>query len=252
MRSWLGSSAAALLLSGCAALELFGGDARARPPVLDPDLVQRGAALFVDARLSGDGSRACATCHPGGGEDHRVYRADESVAPGSAGGLRTISLRGLWQTAPYFWDGSAATVSAAVARSLAVEMRGGQLTGKDREALEAYLLSLPPFDRQRVQGDGAPVEPATLSARRGFAVFAEAECSVCHPAPTYTRAQLFDVGTGGELAIPTLRGVATAGPWGHDGRWPDLESAVRAIATAREVELSSDEMTQLLEYLKLL
>jgi cytochrome c peroxidase len=252
MRSWLGVSAASLLLSACAVLKLIGGETPAAPPVLDPDLVQRGAALFVDARLSGDGSRTCSTCHPGGGEDHLVYLAGEIVSPGTEEGRRTISLRGLWQTAPYFWDGSAATVADAVERMLTVEMRGGKLTGRDREALEAYLLSLKPFDRGRLQTDGGPVEPATLSARRGFAVFAKAECTVCHPAPSYTRGLLFDVGTGGKFAIPTLRGVSAAGPWGHDGRWPDLESAVRAISAARAVELSSEEMNKLLEYLKLL
>jgi len=252
MRSWLGLSAAVLVFSGCAALGLFGGDEASVPPVLDPDLVQRGATLFGDPRLSGDGSRSCATCHPGGGADHAVYLSGESVSPGTAGGRRTLSLRGVWQTAPYFWDGSAPTIGEAVERSLAVEMRGGKLTGRDREALEDYLLSLPRFDRGRLQPDGAPVEPATLSARRGFEVFAKAQCSICHPAPAFTRRQLFDVDTGGKFAVPTLRGVAAAGPWGHDGRWPDLESAVRAIASAREVELSSDEMTRLLEYLKLL
>jgi hypothetical protein len=71
---------------------------------------------------------------------------------------------------------------------LAVEMRGGKLAGRDREALEAYLLSLAPFDRRRLEPDGAPVEPSTLSARRGYAVFAKAECTDCHPAPVFARA----------------------------------------------------------------
>jgi cytochrome c peroxidase len=252
MRSWLGPSAALLLLSGCSGLGLFGGAPPATKPVLDPDLVQRGAVLFLDPRLSGDVSRSCATCHPGGGADSLVYLNGESVAPGSAGGRRTIALRGLYQTAPYFWDGSAPTLADAVDRMLAVEMRGGTLSGRDREALEAYLLSLAPFDRRRLQPDGAPVEPSTLSARRGYAVFAKAECTECHPAPVYMRAVLADIGSGGRFAIPSLRGVSTSGPWGHDGRWPDLEAAVRASLAASGVELSSDELTQLLEYLKLL
>jgi len=254
MRSWLAPSAALLLLSGCAVARLIGGGPDAPPskPALDPDLVQRGAVLFADARLSGDRSRACTTCHPGGGADREVYAAGEPVPAGTPDGRRTLPLRGLWQTAPYLWDGSAPTVGDAVDRMLAVEMRGGTLAGRDRDALVAYLLSLPPFDRGRIQPDGAPVEPATLSARRGFAVFAKAECSVCHPAPAFARSGLDDVGTGGSFAVPTLRGVSAAGPFGHDGRWPDLESAVRAIVAAEEVELTSDEMSQLLSYLKLL
>jgi len=252
MRSWLGPSAAAFLLSACALLDLFGDAAPAEKPVLDPDLVQRGAVLFVDPRLSGDGSRSCSVCHPGGGADSLVYLDGESVAPGSAGGRRTKALRGLYQTAPYFWDGSAPTVADAIERMLAVEMRGGKLAGKDREALEAYLLSLTPFDRGRLQPDGVPMEPSTLSSRRGYAVYVKAECADCHPAPVFARAKLADIGTGGAFAIPTLRGVAAAGPWGHDGRWPDLESAVRANLAATRVELGAEEVAQLLEYLKLL
>ncbi|MGH9888100.1 MAG: cytochrome c peroxidase, partial [bacterium] len=254
MRCWLALSAAALLLCGCALAKLVRGTPDAPPPrpALDPDLVQRGAVLFSDARLSGDRSRACSTCHPGGGADHEVYAGGEPVPAGTPSGRRTLPLRGLWQTAPYLWDGSAPTVSDAVERMLAVEMRHGTLAGREREALVAYLLSLQPFDRGRVQPDGAPTEPTTLAARRGFGVFEQAKCVRCHPGPAFATSGLEDVGTGGEFAVPTLRGVSAGGPYGHDGRWPDLESAVRAIATAKKVELTPDEMSQLLAYLKLL
>ena len=40
MRSWLGVSAAGLLLSACALFELLSGEKPVAPPVLDPDLVQ--------------------------------------------------------------------------------------------------------------------------------------------------------------------------------------------------------------------
>jgi len=250
MRSWLGPSSALLLLAGCAGL--FGAAPPPERPVLDPDRVQRGAALFLDARLSGDKSRACATCHPGGGADANVYRDGESVEPGTGGGFRTLTLRGLYQTGPYLWDGSAETLDDALERMLAVEMRGGKLEGLDRAALASYLLSLTPFDRRRVEPDGTPVEPATLSARRGFGVFAEAECADCHPAPAFMRPKLFDVGTGGRFVVPTLRGVTKAGPWGHDGRWPSLEDALRAHAEGIGAKLDAEQLAQLLEYLKLL
>ena len=237
-------------LTGCQFMMAVRG-APTTPPVLDPDLVQRGAMLFNDPKVSGDGSRACATCHPGGGSDGKVYRDGEAVPPGTPGGWRTLSLRGAWQTAPYLWDNSATTLSQAVDRMFAVEMRGAKLAGREREALETYVLSLPPFDRGRVQPDGTPTEPVTLIARRGFAV-AEKACLGCHKPPAYARLLRYDVGTGGAFAVPTLRGVAVAGPYGHDGRWPDLETAIRAIVAHEETPLSDDEIAQLVEYLKLL
>jgi len=242
--------ACAFALCGCAFMRAMRG-APSEPPKLDPDLVQRGAILFMDAKLSPDGSRACATCHPGGGSDGKVYRDGEPVAPGTPGGWRTLSLRGAWQTAPYLWDNSAPTISDAVSRMLAVEMRGARLEGRDREALESYVLSLPPFDRGRVAADGVPIEPVTLSARRGYAV-AEKNCLGCHKPPAYVRLLTYDVGTGGSFAVPTLRGASAGGPYGHDGRWPDLGTTIRAIAQAKEIALTPDEVAQLVDYLKLL
>jgi cytochrome c peroxidase len=220
-------------------------------PALDPDLVQRGAVLFADPKLSGDGKRACATCHVGGGSDGKVYLNGEPVAPGTAGAYRTMTLRGAWQTPPYLWDNSAPKIGDAVTRMLAVEMRGGKLEGREREALEAYVLSLQPFDRGRVGPDGAPIEPATLQARRGFEVYKE-KCERCHTPPAYVKMLRYDVGTGGPYAVPTLRGISAGGPYGHDGRWPDLEATIRAIAAVEETPLTDDEIKQLIEYLKLL
>ena len=156
----------------------------------------------------------------------------------------------MWQTAPYLWDDSAQTVGGALDRMLAVEMLGGKLEGRDREALESYLLSIPAFDRGRIQPDGAVVEPSTLSARRGAAVF-ERVCRECHVPPPFMQPRPADVGTG-EWAVPTLRGVAISGPYGHDGRWPDLETVTRSMADHQEANLSADELAQLLAYLQLL
>ena len=222
------------------------------PPRLNPDLVQRGAFLFLDPELSGDGSRSCATCHPGGGSDNLIYQAGKKVAPGSPAGRRTLALRGIWQTPPYLWDGSLPTVRTAVERMLDVEMRGARLDELDVAALEAYVLSIPPFDRGRVETDGTPVEPAILSTRRGFEVFQRAKCSLCHPPPAYARPLRFDVGTGGKFFPPTLLGLPREGPYGHDGRWETLEEAVVAILNARETELREQELQQLLLYLMLL
>jgi cytochrome c peroxidase len=228
------------------------GSGPIEPPRLNPDLVQRGALLFLSSAISGNGERSCATCHPGGGSDQAFYADGVEVPPTALEARRTLTLRGMWQTPPYLWDGSAETAADAIRRMLAVEMQGASLSEDDFASLEAYVLSIPPYDNGRIQPQGDPVEPVTLSARRGFAVFGKAQCAVCHPPPTYAHRFRFDIGTGGKWSVPTLRGVSEAGRLGHDGRWADLEEAMTAILAHREVKLSNAEFYQLKAYLELL
>jgi cytochrome c peroxidase len=217
--------------------------------------VQYGAFLFLDPSFSGDKSRACTTCHPGGGSDNLYYRDGEAVAAGDESGRRSLPLRGLWESAPYFWDNSAPTLRAAIERMLAVEMRGAKpRTPRDLEALEAYVLSIQPFDNGRIELDGAPVEPVTLAALRGFGVFQKAKCASCHAPPAFTSAGLHDIGTGGAFSVPSLRGMSADGPFGHDGRWGALEDAVAAHVEASNppLQVNEQEILQLAEYLRLL
>ena len=219
--------------------------------MVDPDLVQRGALLFLDPRLSADRTRACATCHPGGDSDRKFYSRGREVEPGTAGARRSRTARGAWQNAPYLWDGSLADLDAVIDRMLEVEMGGASLPLHDRAALHAYVLSLAPLDNGRVLADGAPVEPVTLAARRGSLVFQEAGCPVCHPPPWYFRPLVSEF-DGKPLDVPSLRGVSKHVRWGHDGRWKSLEDAVDAMLTARGKTLSVDQKSQLLAYLELL
>jgi cytochrome c peroxidase len=222
-----------------------------RPPELDADLVQRGARLFLDPSVSGDGTRSCATCHPGNGTNGRSYIDGEEVPRGTPGARDVPDLWGLWQTSPYLADASA-SLSEALDLALSRDMRGAVLPQIDRRALESYLLSIPPFDRRRVQLDGTPEEPVRLSALEGFDVFRRARCVRCHPPPVYARGGLFDIGTGGKYRVPSLRGLSETSPYGHDGRWETVEEGVRAILEARGVELSEPDLGRLLAYLSLL
>jgi cytochrome c peroxidase len=242
--------AAALLLAlGCRAQAPL----LPAPPAIDRDLAQRGGLLFLDSRLSGDGSRSCASCHPGGGSDGGVYLDGERVDPGTPGSRKSPRLWGLWQTPPYRWDGSAAQLRPLIEQQLRVEMRGGSASEIDLRALEAYLLSLRPFDRGRILEDGSPAEPSSLRQLRGREVFVEVRCPQCHPAPSFALGKTRDVGTGAKYDVPTLRGLSSEGsaPYGHDGRWQTLEQAVWAMLAARELELSELELDYLIEYLKL-
>jgi cytochrome c peroxidase len=218
----------------------------------NPDLVQRGALLFLSPDLSGDGSRSCDTCHPGGESDGRVYRQGVEAPAGSPGARDVPMLRGLWQTPPYLWDGSISSLREVISRMLEIEMNSGRMEEPDLAALEAYLLSIPPFDRGRIEPDGTPIEPVTLSARRGFGFFKQAKCVECHPPPVFARRRRFDVGTGMQLQPPSLRGVASSAPYSHDGRWSTLGEAVRAMLAARGIDYTERELTQLIGYLQLL
>jgi len=222
------------------------------PPDLDPDLIQRGGSLFLDPRISGDGQRSCASCHDPSRTSRTVYLNGEPVDPGTEGARAAPYLRGLYQTAPYLWDGSQSNIQGVIDRMLGSEMRGGKLSDIDREALAAYLLTIPPFDNGRINPDGSPTEPATKSARDGFELFQSSGCTNCHPPTVYTRRLPFDIGTGGKFDVPSLRGLPKDGPLGHDGRWQDLETAVNAILAQREVELTYRQKLSLREYLKLL
>jgi cytochrome c peroxidase len=227
----------------------------AEPPPLDPDLVQRGGFLFLDPRISGDGSRACATCHGSNPKRRGVYKGAEPAEPGDPEARVAPVLRGLFQTEPFLWDGSAGSVPEVVDRMLAVEMRGGKLDAVNKKALEAYLLSLRPFDNGRIETDGVPSEPNTKSMLDGFEVFKREGCDGCHKPPTFAiRGLRFDVGTGGKFSVPSLRGMPAEGPFGHDGRWATLEDAMKYMLERqpREKPLTYRDTFTLMEYLKLM
>lgn len=117
------------------------------PPAgsFDPVAAARGQLLFA-------GKAQCATCHSGAAftdansllhppQDSIVEPENPSYASRSATRLyRTSPLRGLWQHAPYFHDGSAATAEDAVERYN--QGRGLGLTAQEVQDVAQYLKSL--------------------------------------------------------------------------------------------------------------
>jgi cytochrome c5 len=102
---------------------------------------ERGRAVF---------GRTCASCHVGGsGTDNNNGTlhppadtgVDGAYAARTAGkGYRTTPLRALWQHAPYFHDGSAATLAAVVTHYNRVRQLG--LSAEQQRDLIEYLKSL--------------------------------------------------------------------------------------------------------------
>ncbi len=113
------------------------------PPAgsFDPAAADRGRAIF---------GQSCITCHVGGnGTDNNAGRLhapaetgmNASYAARTANKMyRTTPLRALWQHAPYFHDGSAATLMDVVNHYNEVRRLG--LTAQQRSDLAEYLKSL--------------------------------------------------------------------------------------------------------------
>jgi mono/diheme cytochrome c family protein len=113
------------------------------PPAgsVDATAAERGRATF---------DRACSTCHVGAtGTDNnegKLHPPSETGVDGAYAartankGYRTTPLRGLWQHAPYFHDGSAATLADVVAHYNRVRKLG--LTPAQERDLVQYLKTL--------------------------------------------------------------------------------------------------------------
>jgi hypothetical protein len=147
------------------------------------------------------GGIACASCHPEGHEDGRTWRFV------GLGPRRTQELAGIGGTAPFHWDGDLESMDALLAEVHVRRMGASADEVGAGEALAAFLDSIPPLRPAR------PADPAL--AARGEVLFTSRGCTDCHsdtPPP-----EGFDVGTGGLLQAPRLRGVASRLPLMHDG-----------------------------------
>lgn len=192
---------------------------------LRTDRIALGQRLFFDARLSRDGSTACASCHrPNHGFADTVPRS--RGAGGRSGRRNAPSLVNRAYGSSFFWDGRAATLEEQVLQpihdSLEMDLPVEQLVarlGEDARyrdgfaaafadgvtpanvarALASYVRTLrsgdAPVDRSR-DGDTTALSPA---ARRGLALFTgRANCSTCHLGPNFTDEQFHNTGVARE------------------------------------------------------
>lgn len=283
-----------VLLAGAAAtgLALAGGESDptlasrdavwrsifARPSPLPPALNQAedaakvalGAQLFVDARLSGDGSRSCASCH----DPARGFtdgRARALARDGSALNRNVPSLYNLAWSAHYFADGRAASLEdqarvpitavnemagdfASITRKLNADARMAAnfarafpATPEVSEAtlvaaLAAYERTLVSrqtrFDRWVAGDDGALSD----RERAGFSLFVgKAGCVGCHGGWRFTDDGFRDIGLPGD--DPGRSAIVGGSPDLRQFKTPGLRELTRtapymhdgSLATLRDV-----------------
>jgi cytochrome c peroxidase len=199
-------------------------DGIADPPEVPADnpmtaeKVALGHALFMDKRLSGDGSRSCYSCHQNelGNADGRATALGAGDKPLSR---NTPTIWNVGYHKALYWDGRAPTLE----KQMLGAWGGGNMgAGKDKLAAKAAEIGALPeyapqfatafglaadapvtpehvaqavsaYERTLLCGDGARDEAAT----RGWDLFrGKASCSTCHAGPALSDDLFHNVGIG--------------------------------------------------------
>lgn len=175
----------------------------------DDTVVALGGGSAFDtghAFFHGDAGRgtACASCHPEGGDDGRVWHF------AGVGDRRTPHVpQGFLETAPFHWDGDLPGIDDLMGTVFTQRMGGPAVDTAHASAI-GHWLDTRPTQLPRASQSSA-------SVARGAQVFEEAGCASCHSGAMLTNNQTVDVGTGRALQVPSLIGVARALPVMHDG-----------------------------------
>jgi cytochrome c peroxidase len=199
-----------------------------------------GHAVF---HANSGGGIACASCHPEGGDDGRVW-SFSGVGP-----RRTQSFRGgLLDTAPFHWDGDVPSLHTLSTEVFMNRMSGPKLTDAELAALTSYIDRIPTVRM-------APSDVAAVT--RGKALFENPTvgCAGCHSGPSLTNNETIDVGTGGNFQVPSLRGLALRAPFMHDGCARTLANTLGGCgggAHGTTSDLSADSIRDLIAYLETL
>ena len=209
-------------------------------------MLDTGHALFHKA-ANARTSMACASCHPEGHEDGRVWQF------ASTGGRRTQSIAGgILSTAPFHWNGDMSGFDTLMSDVFSRRMAGPELAPVEKLATARWIDTIP-------QVAVSPVED-TDAVTRGKTIFEDAAvgCAGCHSGARMTNNQSMDVGTFGVMQVPSLQGLVTRAPYMHDGCAATLEDRFTNTFCGggdqhgRTSHLSSTQIADLVTYLKTL
>jgi Cytochrome c len=192
-----------------------------------------------------DGGIACASCHPEGGDDGRVWQFT------GIGLRRTQNLRGgVLARTPFHWSGDIPDMEALVSVVLVGRMGGPPLDEQQTADLGQWMNTLPAL---------APPVPANpTDVARGAVLFNDPAvgCTACHNGPQLSNHQLVDVGTGGTFKVPSLIAVGYRAPYLHDGCAATLLDRFTDTACSggeqhgHTAQLAESELADLVAYLQ--
>lgn len=191
-----------------ALLVIVHGASRTTVPLSSVSRADTGHDVF---HANSGNAIACASCHAEGGDDGRTWNF------AGLGPRRTQTFRGgLTGSEPFHWDGDMKNLSVLMTKVFVGRMSGPVLRDDQVTALSGWVDHIPELPRS------APTDPA--AAARGKALFEDSTvaCASCHGGPRLGSNASADVGTGGVLQVPSLRGLSFRAPFLHTGCAPTL------------------------------
>lgn len=216
------------------------------PTPATPTLARQGERLFHDATRSFHSWYSCASCHTEGHTNGGNF--DTKNDGGYGRPKKTLSLRGVAQTAPYTWHGWQSSLRQAIVESFTQSMQGEPPTEAEVEAVAAYLRSL------EWKRSPYPANPA------GQRVFLAKGCPSCHGGETYAAPTITPVGLEEPGDVyrgynpPSLRNVYSRAPYLHDGRATTLEEVLtryhRPKTLTGQPDCTPQELRDLVGFLK--
>jgi mono/diheme cytochrome c family protein len=201
--SYAGTGAGILLAQTREPAAIWRADTQTTIGLANDSHTDTGHFIF---HVNAGGGLACASCHPEGGEDGRVWNF------ACQGARRTQSIRGgISPTAPFHWDGTETDFSRLMGDVFSGRMAGPALSTEQAMAVQSWVDTIPALPAM------AGLDAAAVA--RGKALFEDSKvaCATCHAGTLLTNNTTIDVGTGGALQVPSLRGVVWRAPFMHTG-----------------------------------
>lgn len=177
-----------------------------------PRELRAGRGFLYDAKLSGNGTASCASCHVDAGIDGLAWDLGDPNGPlvrvrtlegalsslhPMKGALTTQTLIGLAGDQPFHWRGDKARF-ADFNGAFETLLGGERLSSVDMQSFEAFVMSLEHMPNPHQERDRSyarlPLGESAEDGRRFFhevPVFMGFKCASCHSAPGGTNGGIF-------------------------------------------------------------
>lgn len=215
--------------------------------------VERGEAAFFNAGLSLESWMSCHSCHTDG---HTNNGLADTLGDGDFGDAKRVpTLRGVWSTGPWAWNGSEHQLHGQIRKSVSTTMHASEVDDDLILDLTAYVSKLNRSPSLAVARGKGPHPTVEYKARE---VFETAGCSACHNGFTsYTTDDVFDVGLNdahgnSQFNPPSLSGISQRDRLFHDGRARSIEDVLMRFEHPVGDTVSERERKILIEFLEAL